>query len=128
MNRAVGAADDQRRLDPGVAAHTLREVFGALAQGRFAKEAVPDILRRLAQGKKVEEAVKELGISVVSADEASAVVARIVKEREAFVREKGLGAVGPLMGVVMNELRGKLDGKTSSDLLKQEIQKLLAQK
>ncbi|WP_019178269.1 Glu-tRNA(Gln) amidotransferase subunit GatE [Methanomassiliicoccus luminyensis] len=106
---------------------SLREVFLSLSEGHFAKEAVPDILRHIAQGKKVEEAVKELGLSMVSADEASAVVARIVKEREAFVREKELGAVGPLMGVVMTELRGKLDGKASSELLKKEIRKLLGQ-
>jgi glutamyl-tRNA(Gln) amidotransferase subunit E len=106
----------------------LREVFTALSEGRFAKEAVPDVLKEVAKGRKVTEAVKELGISVVSADEAVAVVARIIQEREAFVREKGMGAVGPLMGVVMAELKGKLDGKAASELLKKEIEKLLGRK
>jgi glutamyl-tRNA(Gln) amidotransferase subunit E len=58
-------------------------------------------------------------------DEAEEVVAMIVKEREAFVREKGMGAVGPLMGPVMERLRGKVDGKMASELLKKEISKLL---
>jgi glutamyl-tRNA(Gln) amidotransferase subunit E len=104
----------------------LREVFSALGEGKFAKEAVPDVLGQVAKGKKVSEAVKELGIEVMSADEASAAVARIIKEREAFVKEKGVGAVGPLMGVVMAELKGKVDGKKASELLKKEIEKLLA--
>jgi glutamyl-tRNA(Gln) amidotransferase subunit E len=112
---------DLSKLDEPV----LREAFAALAQGAFAKEALPGILTLLAQGKKVPEAVQELGISAVSADEAAAVVAGIVREREAFVREKGMNAVGPLMGVVMAELKGKVDGKAASDLLKKEIQKLL---
>jgi len=115
---------DAAKLDEAA----LREVLSALAEGRFAKEAVPDVLGQVAKGKKVAEAVKELGISVMSADEASAVVARIIREREAFVREKGLNAVGPLMGVVMAELKGKLDGKAASELLRKEIERLLAAK
>lgn len=113
---------DIGRLDEG----TLKAAFAALGQGTFAKEALPDVLRQMAKGKGVDEAVKELGLSVVSADEATAVVARIVKEREAFVRERGQAAVGPLMGVVMAELRGRLDGKAASDLLRKEIGKLLS--
>jgi len=104
----------------------LREVFAALSAGRFAKEAVPDVLALKAKGRTVDQAVKELGISMVSSDEAAAIVGRVVKEREAFVREKGKGAVGPLMGVVMAELKGKLDGKAASELLRKEIEKLLS--
>jgi predicted aldo/keto reductase-like oxidoreductase len=53
-------------------------------------------------------------------------VGKVVRDREAFVREKGKGAVGPLMGVVMAELKGKLDGKAASELLRKEIDKLLS--
>jgi glutamyl-tRNA(Gln) amidotransferase subunit E len=113
---------DMSKLDEAA----LREVFAALSDGGFAKEAVPDVLALKAKGKSVEQAVKELGISMVSSDEAAAIVASVVKEREAFVREKGKGAVGPLMGVVMSELKGKLDGKAASELLRKEIDKLLS--
>jgi glutamyl-tRNA(Gln) amidotransferase subunit E len=104
----------------------LREVFTSLSKGGFAKEAVPDVLSLVAKGNSVPQAIKELGITVISTDEAAEVVARIVHEREGFVREKGAGAVGPLMGVVMGELKGKLDGKAASDLIKKEIEKLLS--
>lgn len=113
---------DMSKLDE----EALREVFSALSAGRFAKEAVPDILALRARGKSVDQAVKELGISMVSSDEATAIVARVVNERETFVREKGKGAVGPLMGVVMSELKGKLDGKAASELLRKEIERLLS--
>lgn len=104
----------------------LREVFAALSHREFAKEAVPDVLGRVAEGKSVPQAVKELGITVISANEASAVVSRIVRDRETFVREKGTGAVGPIMGVVMAELRGKIDGKAASELIRKEIERLLS--
>lgn len=113
---------DMTKLDEAA----LREVFAALSAGQFAKEAVPDVLALKAKGRTVDQAVKELGISMVSSDEAAAIVGRVVKERETFVREKGKGAVGPLMGVVMAELKGKLDGKAASELLRKEIEKLLS--
>ena len=109
-------------LDEGA----LKAAFSGVADGKFAKEAVPDVLRKMAEGKSMEEAVKELGLSAVNADEAQAIVARVVREREAFIREKGMAAAGPLMGPVMAELRGRLDGKAASELLRKELQKLLS--
>ncbi len=104
---------------------SVRTIFSALEHGKFAKEALPDILRQISEGKDVEEAIKALGIKVLSTDDASAIVSRIVNEREAFIKEKGLEAMGPLMGPVMTELRGKLDGRAASDLLRKKIEDLL---
>jgi glutamyl-tRNA(Gln) amidotransferase subunit E len=104
----------------------LLEAFLCLKEGRFAKEAMPDVLRQMAQGKGAREAVEALGIQKVGSREAEDAIAAIVKERESFVREKGQAAAGPLMGVVMERLKGKVDGKTASDLLKKEIAKLLS--
>ena len=57
--------------------------------------------------------------------EAMAVIEGIVKEREEFIRSKGMAAVGPLMGPVMGALKGKLDGKQVNRLLTEAIKKLL---
>jgi glutamyl-tRNA(Gln) amidotransferase subunit E len=62
----------------------------------------------------------------VDSGEASAINAKLVREREHFVREKKMAAIGPLMAPVMAELRGKVDGKTINELLKKEIEKLLS--
>jgi glutamyl-tRNA(Gln) amidotransferase subunit E len=53
------------------------------------------------------------------------IVASVVASRLDFVNERGLGAVGPLMGLVMAEAKGA-DGKEVSGLLKDEIQRVLA--
>ncbi|HUL39990.1 MAG TPA: Glu-tRNA(Gln) amidotransferase GatDE subunit E, partial [Methanomassiliicoccales archaeon] len=103
----------------------LLRAFTSLHEGRFAKEAMPQVLKKMCEGRSIDEAVNELGLQRMDSGEAEAVVAAIVKEREAFVREKGLGAVGPLMGPVMERLRGKVDGRTASELLKKEISRLL---
>ena len=44
-------------------------------------------------------------------------------ERADFVRERGMGAMGPLMGVVMQAV-GAADGKVVSALLREAIQNL----
>ncbi|KAF5035458.1 hypothetical protein DSECCO2_585370 [anaerobic digester metagenome] len=53
--------------------------------------------------------------------DAAVIIDAIINERSEFVREKGESAVGPLMGVAMKELRGKLDGKKAADLLKERV-------
>ena len=104
----------------------MMEVFGMLKESRFAKEALPALLREMATGTKAEDAIKKLGLEAVDSDEAAQIIAGIVKEREEFIRSKGgLAAIGPLMGPVMGALRGKIDGKKANELLTIEIKKLM---
>lgn len=104
---------------------SIMEVFGMLKGTRFAKEALPPILREMAVGATADQAIAKLGLESVDTDEAVGIIAGIVKEREEFVRSKGLESIGPLMGPVMGALRGKMDGKKANDLLVQEIKKLI---
>ncbi|MFA6805478.1 MAG: Glu-tRNA(Gln) amidotransferase subunit GatE [Candidatus Methanomethylophilaceae archaeon] len=103
----------------------LFRMFSLLKEDRFSKEALPALLREMAVGTDVEKAIKKLGLEAVDADEASAVIAKIVKEREDFVRSKGMAAIGPLMGPVMGALRGKIDGQKANELLSEEIRKII---
>ena len=100
-------------------------VFAMLKDGRFAKEALPALLREMAVGTKAEDAIKKLGLEAVDAGEAAAIIEGIVNERADFVKEKGMGAIGGLMGPVMGALRGKIDGKQANQLLTEAIKKLL---
>jgi glutamyl-tRNA(Gln) amidotransferase subunit E len=103
----------------------ILDVFAALGNGRFAKEALPSLFREIANGAELEKAISKLGVGAMSEAEASKIIAAIVKERSAFVKEKGLSAVGPLMGPVMEALRGKIDGKRMNILLTEEIKKFV---
>ncbi len=101
-------------------------VFRMLSESKFAKEALPAILKEMGtSGCDAEKAVKKLGLESVDESEAIAIIAKIVNERADFVREKGMGAVGGLMGPVMGALRGKLDGKRANEILTAEVKKLL---
>lgn len=101
------------------------QVFEQLEKKSFAKEALPDIFRRLCVVKDLERVLEELGLMLIGDDEAKSIIAGIVNERIDFVRKKGLAATGPLMGVVMEKLRGRVDGKKASDLLRAEIERVL---
>jgi glutamyl-tRNA(Gln) amidotransferase subunit E len=49
----------------------------------------------------------------------------VLADRADFVKERGLGAIGPLMGMVMGKLGGSADGKIVSQTLKQKINDIL---
>ena len=53
-------------------------------------------------------------------------IKKIVADREEFIAQKQKAALGPLMGVVMQEVRGSVDGKVVSELLRKEIEKVLS--
>ncbi|MCC7566545.1 MAG: Glu-tRNA(Gln) amidotransferase subunit GatE [Methanomicrobiaceae archaeon] len=99
----------------------------AVEAGRAGKEAIPDVLAELAaSGSRVDAAIEKVAPSVTP-EAIQAIIRQALAEREAFVRERGMAALGPLMGVVMKEVRGRADGKVISDLLKQELARFLAE-
>jgi glutamyl-tRNA(Gln) amidotransferase subunit E len=96
----------------------------AVEKGQAAKEAIPEIFRYVVAGNTVEEALKKLA-PAVSREELEAIVRKIIAARSDFVAQKGKGALGPLMGVVMAEVRGSVDGKLVSEVLRKEIDRAL---
>ncbi|PWR72812.1 Glu-tRNA(Gln) amidotransferase subunit GatE [Methanospirillum lacunae] len=103
---------------------SIRNVLNAIQEGKAAKEAMPSLLTAIAEGKNLEEALSTLA-PAVSASDLDGIVKRVVEERIGFVREKGASAAGPLMGVVMKEVRGSVDGKAVSQALQAAIAKVL---
>ena len=54
-------------------------------------------------------------------------VEEVIEERGEYVRDQGMAAIGPLMGVVMGKLGGAADGKIVSEILKRNINEILNQ-
>jgi len=119
---------EKEGLDPRrLSVETIREVLVALKNGTFAKEAIPQILSWMLKDDvmDVSKAIDSLGMGPADLSVVKEVCDRIVREREGFIRERGKGALGPLMGIVMKELRGKVDGKVISEVLAERIEQLL---
>jgi len=94
-----------------------------------AKEGLSGLLRALAEHPEMtaDEAVGAAGLTGVDRSEVERAVQAVVAAKADLVRSKGDRSMGPLMGLVMKELRGKADGGVVSAILKKEIQNILDQ-
>jgi glutamyl-tRNA(Gln) amidotransferase subunit E len=105
----------------------LMELFRLHADGKIPNEAVSELLKLIAVKPEltVEKAVGTLGIGGVGTGELEAAIDKIINSRMDFIKDKGMNSAGPLMGVVMKELRGKVSGQEISRLLKEKLSKKL---
>jgi glutamyl-tRNA(Gln) amidotransferase subunit E len=135
-----------RGIDPTLAASTLEStltelrrdgvaverldgahLLGALSAvdgGDVPSEGLTDLLAALSADpdRSVEAAIEAEGLGGVSTEEVREAVVRVVERNADQVAEEGMGAFSALMGECMGELRGKADGDTVSDVLREEIQ------
>lgn len=111
-----------------VGVDVLRALLEQLKAGSFAKEAIPEVLAWMIRNDdlSVARALDSLGVSKVDVEAVREVCDRIVSERADFIRERGEASLGPLMGIAMRELRGKVDGKVISEVLSERIERLLS--
>ncbi|MDW8359122.1 MAG: Glu-tRNA(Gln) amidotransferase subunit GatE [Candidatus Caldarchaeum sp.] len=102
----------------------LVEVFKALAEGIYSKEAVPDVLRWLCSHPEaaVDEAVKNLGLGAVSTESVEAEVMAMVMAHSSEVEDPRLA--NRLMGDLMKKYRGKIDGKQLHGMVLQAIERV----
>ena len=99
-------------------------VLSAKEAGEITREAINDVIAHFAgQIPEVSDIVayaEQHGLKPADESELGDIITAVVAERLDFVKERGMGAIGPLMGVVMQQA-GAADGKAVSALLKQAI-------
>ena len=66
----------------------------------------------------------ENGFTPADTGAVEAAVEEVVAENADMIRDRGMGAMGPLMGAVMSKLGGSADGKAVSDALRSKITEL----
>jgi Glu-tRNA(Gln) amidotransferase subunit E-like FAD-binding protein len=71
--------------------------------------------------------LKELGLQLLSVEELSRVVDRVLDRNAALIEERGAAATGQLIGFVMSEVRGRADAKTVGRLIGERIGKRLTE-
>ncbi|MFW9977607.1 MAG: Glu-tRNA(Gln) amidotransferase subunit GatE [Candidatus Thorarchaeota archaeon] len=105
----------------------FEELFLTVAEDKVSTDAIPEILTFLSKNPEasMDDALNGTGLGKVDQSEIVSVIKRVVAEREEFIREQGERAIGGLMGLIMNELRGKADGKIVRDLIAAEVKKIL---
>ena len=105
----------------------LTETFKLLEDNKISKDALKDLM--LAVSKKPEEPVEKIAeeenLTLLSENEVRSIIHDIVSGQENMVKERQMGAMGPLMGMSMKQLKGKADGSLVNKIVREEIQKLL---
>ena len=105
----------------------LANVLRAKESGHLSRESMNEIVAALSGANPTLAEIADYAEKNVykPADVAdlTSIVDNIVAERIDFIKERGMGAMGPLMGVVMQAAAGA-DGKQVSALLREAIQKV----
>ncbi len=102
--------------------------FQLLEQGKIAKETIEIIFENIMAGKSntTEEALKNASIEAVDEADLEKIIEDIVEKNLEIVKNQKERSVGPLMGIAMKELRGKVSGEMINKLLLKNIKKKLA--
>ena len=105
----------------------ILKLFNLLEDGEIAKESIEIIFESIMSGKSktTEEAMKNASIESVNEEEIEKIIVDIVEKNEGIIKNQKERAVGPLMGIVMKELRGKASGEIINSLLLKNIKKKL---
>ncbi len=103
---------------------TFKELFVYLNEGKLAKEAIPEILTELAMNKasSLEEIISEKHMTLEQLDD---IIDTKITELKREISERGERAYGMLMGRVMAEVRGKIDGAIVSERVKKKLSEFL---
>jgi len=99
------------------------EAFDRLAKGEIAKESLDIIFDGVMSGKSksIFDAIKVNDLSTVDEAELNKKLDELVEYNVKMIEEQGIRSIGPLMGLAMKTLRGKVDGQKLNQLLEAKI-------
>ena len=100
-------------------------VLASKEEGHVTREGMSTLIQEFSGQNpsmaQLSSKAEELGLKPADSGDLAEVVEKVIAERLDFVKERGMGAMGPLMGVVMKECGGAADGKQVSALLREAI-------
>jgi glutamyl-tRNA(Gln) amidotransferase subunit E len=108
-----------------VSADQMRKIFKLISSGNLMKESLSDVIVWLSknEGKSVQEAIVGLGLKAVSADKLETMIEKVVADNKKLVQERGEASFSTLMGIIMKDLRGKIDPGQASKILKEKLKR-----
>ncbi len=95
----------------------ILKILKEIETGNLAKEGIYENLVKLARKEEISQ-------DTVSIEELEKYIIELLEEKKSFVKENAERAVGPLMGIVMEKYRGKIDGMIISEKLKEGIERI----
>ena len=102
---------------PIISDKEIISVFDLVKKSQISKEGIEEALIQMVTGQEIQ-----LGSENIE-EEVKHFIELLIEEKKDFVKERGMSAIGPLMGPVMSEFRGKIDGAKINALLIDRIKK-----
>ncbi len=103
----------------------LKGTFVLVETGNIAKEVISDVLiGSIKENTSPKETAIRLNLIMLSEQEVEDLIDELILENKKMVDDRGMGAMGALMGKSMQKLQGKADGKLVNKLLKDKIQNI----
>jgi len=102
-----------------ISASDLEKVLNLFNNGGIVKEGIPKALIQSSKNEIIETKSENIEREIEE------FIRKLIKEKEVFIKERGMGAVGALMGPVMSEFRGKMDGGAINKLLIEKIKEIV---
>ena len=104
----------------------FRMILEMISEGKIAKEAAEEVLKICCTNPDVGE---DYVLSIIGRrEDVDEFISSLVRKKLDLIRERGEAAFKPLMGLVMREFRGKVDGRVVADKLmgaiKNELERL----
>jgi glutamyl-tRNA(Gln) amidotransferase subunit E len=105
----------------------FKGIFTLLSEGKIAKDSVRKLVIETIKAPytEISEIAEKNNLTMLSESDVAEIIAGIVQNNESMVKERQMGAMGPLMGMCMKELKGKADGGMVNKIVREEIQKLI---
>ena len=105
----------------------FKDIFNLLADGKIAKDSIRKLAVETikAPDTDISQIAEDNNLVMMSDEDVHEIIAGIVADNEEMVKERQMGAMGPLMGMCMKKLKGKADGGLVNQIVREEIQKLI---
>lgn len=105
----------------------IRETFDCLNKKEIAKESIEIIFQKIMTGesKTVTDAIKSAAMQNISREDLEDAISKIIQGNAEMIKNQGMRAAGPLMGIVMKEFRGRAPGQAINALVVKGIAKVL---
>jgi len=105
----------------------IMDMFRAVGSGKLAKEALGDVAAWLSksEGKSLEDAIEALGLAFLSKEELKGIIDTVMANSRSLIEKGGMKAFGPIMRMVMKEVRGRADADLVGKMIRSKLEKLL---
>ncbi|MGB9778477.1 MAG: GatB/YqeY domain-containing protein, partial [Candidatus Bathyarchaeales archaeon] len=107
-----------------ISENQIKEIFKCISSGELTKEALQDVVTWLSkhEGQSPKKAIESLGLKTLSKEELEKIIDNIINCNKELIEKNGEKAFGPIMGVVMREVRGRAKAELVSELIKKKLE------